>query len=382
MEVQPLVEGSSTPCGMQVLGSPLDESLAEWLRVRAGVHERILDKTLRALEEVEVFEVEDLVHLERLPDFALCFSAVTGSKVREALARRAAETAAIAPSPTSPAPAHCAISEETEAGKSNNPLTGPGNLSDAQPHARQAVGFGADSAFEVEANQLDKAARDALRDAREAAVRAARAEAKCAAESAAVRIQAAVRRARVLAVASGPAAFFAPPVLPTLVELVQQGRAWYGDRPAIPPALLAAQAADQAEMVADTRAQPGHLGAAVRAAMDGQADDAEARRRRVKNAKTKARRAKARAAKQAGAEAPASCAMAGETEVGTFTPTITTDPGNLPAPQASQVPHARPGHARAADPESDDDDADFEPDYDDLYGNPDADFDACGDWPY
>ena len=44
-----------------------------------------------------------------------------------------------------------------------------------------------------------------------------------------------------------------------------------------------------------------------------------------------------------GAEAPASCAMAGETEVGTFTPTITTDPGNLPAPQASQVPHARPG---------------------------------------
>ena len=239
MGVQPLAEGSSTPCGLQVLGSPLDESLAEWLRVRAGVHERILDKTLRALEEVEVFEVEDLVHLERLPDFALCFSAVTGSKVWEALARRAAETAAIAPSPTSPAPADCAISEETEAGKSNNPLTGPGNLSDAQPHARQAVGFGADSAFEVEANQLDKAARDALRDAREAAVRAARAEAKCAAESAAVRIQAAVRRARVLAVASGPAAFFAPPVLPTLVELVQQGRAWYGDRPAIPPASVA-----------------------------------------------------------------------------------------------------------------------------------------------
>ena len=135
-------------------------------------------------------------------------------------------------------------------------------------------------------------------------------------------------------------------------------------------------------MVADTRAQLGHLGAAVRAAMDGQADDAKARCRRKKNEKTKARRAKARAAKQAGAEAPASCAMAGETEVVTFTPTITTGPGNLPAPQASQVPHARPGHARAADPDSDDDDADFEPDYDDLYGNPDADFDACGDWPY
>ena len=106
MEVQPLVEGSSTPCGMQVLGSPLDESLGEWLRVRAGVHERILDKTLRALEEVEVFEVEDLVHLERLPDFALCFSAVTGSKVREALALRKAGTAApVAPPPeSSPAP--------------------------------------------------------------------------------------------------------------------------------------------------------------------------------------------------------------------------------------------------------------------------------------
>ena len=71
MGVQPLAEGSSTPCGLQVMGSPLDESLAEWLRVRAGVHERILDKTLLALEEVEVFEVEDLVHLERLPDFAL-----------------------------------------------------------------------------------------------------------------------------------------------------------------------------------------------------------------------------------------------------------------------------------------------------------------------
>ena len=73
--------------------------------------------------------------------------------------------------------------------------------------------------------------------------------------------------------------------------------------------------------------------------------------------------------------------MAGETEVGTPT-IITTDPGNLPAAQTPQVPHARPRHARAADPESDDDDADFEPVYDDLYGNPDADFDACGDWPY
>ena len=102
-----MVECTATPCGLQVLGGPLDESLRDWLRVRAGVHERILDKTLRALDEAEVFEVEDLVHLERLPEFAQCFSAVTGSKIREALARRAAGTMTIAPSPTLPAHAGC-----------------------------------------------------------------------------------------------------------------------------------------------------------------------------------------------------------------------------------------------------------------------------------
>ena len=209
----------------------------------------------------------------------------------------------------------------------------------------KAVGFGDVSVVEIDANQLDEAARDALRDERLATERAARAAAKC---DAAVCIQAAVRRARVRAAAAGPLAHFAPPLLPQLVEIVLHARVWYGDRPAIPPELLAAQAADQAEMVADMRARPGHLGAAARAVMDGQADDAEARRRRVKNEKTKARRAKARAAKQAGAEAPASCAVAGETGVGTLTTTIITDPGNLPAAQTSQVPHARPGHARAA----------------------------------
>ena len=68
-------------------------ALREWLRVQAGVNERILDKVLRSLDDAEVFEVEDLVHLERLPGFGQCFSEVTGSKVREALSRQAASAA-------------------------------------------------------------------------------------------------------------------------------------------------------------------------------------------------------------------------------------------------------------------------------------------------
>ena len=343
------------------MGSPLDESLAEWLRVRAGVHERILDKTLLALEEVEVFEVEDLVHLERLPDFALCFSAVTGSKVREALALRKAGTAApVAPPPES-SPASCfTIPNETEAGKSNTITTSPGDLIGVQPRspAGKAVSFGGDSTAEIGANQLNKEERAARRGAREAAEQAARAEAKCplasyaAADGAAIRIQAAVRRARVLAVASGPAAYFAPPVLPQLLEITLRARAWHGGasaRPGFAPEQLAAAAEDRAEMVADLRARPGHLGAATRAAVDGLAEGAEARRRAKKNAKTKARRGRARAAKQADAEASASCAMAGETEVGTLTTTIIADPGNLPAAQPPQAPDARPRHhSRAA----------------------------------
>ena len=43
-----------------------------------------------------MWEVDDLVHLERLPAFDECFSAVTASKVREALARRAASRASAA----------------------------------------------------------------------------------------------------------------------------------------------------------------------------------------------------------------------------------------------------------------------------------------------
>ena len=226
MVVQPLAEGSSTPCGLQVLGSLLNEPLAEWLRVRAGVHERILDKTLRALEEMEVFEVEDLVHLERLPDFALCFSAVTGSKVREALARRAAGTTTattIAPSPALPAHAGCTILDETDAGKSIDIPSSSGDLSDVQLRALvgKAVGFGDVSVVEIDANQLDEAARDALRDERLATERAARAAAKC---DAAVCIQAAVRRARVWAIAAGPLAYFAPPMLPQLVEIARRHR--------------------------------------------------------------------------------------------------------------------------------------------------------------
>ena len=341
------------------MGCALGESLSEWLRVRAGVHERILDKTLRALEEAEVFEVEDLVHMERLPDFGLCFSAVTGSKVRAALALRAAGTAApVAPPPASSPASCCTMSNETEAGKSTTITTSPGDLIDVQPRspAGRAVGFGGETVVEIAANEHDEAARADLRNARETAVRAAQAEVKCplpwrlagaVADAAAMRIQAAVRRARVLAAATGPAAFFAPPVLPTLVELTLRARAWYGDRPAFPPEQLAVAEEDRVDMVADLCARPGHLGAAARAAVDGPAGDAEARRRAKKNAKAKVRRGRARAAKQADAEASVSCAMAGETEVGTST-TTPADSGNLPAALPSQAPDARPGRACAA----------------------------------
>ena len=67
--------------------------LREWLHVKAGLSVNIIPKTLAALEEHEVFEVEDLVHLERLSAFADCFSEVSASKVREALVRRAASAA-------------------------------------------------------------------------------------------------------------------------------------------------------------------------------------------------------------------------------------------------------------------------------------------------
>ena len=324
------------------MGCALGESLSEWLRVRAGVHERILDKTLRALEEAEVFEVEDLVHMERLPDFGLCFSAVTGSKVRAALALRAAGTAApVAPPPASSPASCCTMSNETEAGKSTTITTSPGDLIDVQPRspAGRAVGFGGETVVEIAANEHDEAARADLRNARETAVRAAQAEVKCplpwrlagaVADAAAMRIQAAVRRARVLAAATGPAAFFAPPVLPTLVELTLRARAWYGDRPAFPPEQLAVAEEDRVDMVADLCARPGHLGAAARAAVDGPAGDAEARRRAKKNAKAKVRRGRARAAKQADAEASVSCAMAGETEVGTSTTTPADSAGTSP----------------------------------------------------
>ena len=111
-----------------------------------------------------------------------------------------------------PAHAGCTVSDETDAGKSTNIPASSGDLSDVQPRALvgKAVGFGDISVVEIDANQLDEAARDALRDERLETERAARAAVKRAvpgrlgaasADDAAVCIQSAVRRARVRAAA-------------------------------------------------------------------------------------------------------------------------------------------------------------------------------------
>ena len=55
----------------------------------ARVHERILGKTLAMLEEHEVFEVDDLVHLEQLPAFDACFSSVTATTAAKTVPTRA-----------------------------------------------------------------------------------------------------------------------------------------------------------------------------------------------------------------------------------------------------------------------------------------------------
>lgn len=61
--------------------------LDQWLKTVAGINERILDSTMRALSDAEIFDVRDLYHLEPLPLFDTCFREVTASKVRAALKR-------------------------------------------------------------------------------------------------------------------------------------------------------------------------------------------------------------------------------------------------------------------------------------------------------
>ena len=62
-------------------------ALEAFLRDEARLNHRILGKVVEKLQAQEVWEVDDLVHLERLPGFDECFSGVTASKIREALAR-------------------------------------------------------------------------------------------------------------------------------------------------------------------------------------------------------------------------------------------------------------------------------------------------------
>ena len=77
-------------------GDADDAPLREWLRDAARVHERFLGKTLQALEAAGVADVDDLLHLEGLPEFDRCLAPVTASKIRMALARRAAGDAVAA----------------------------------------------------------------------------------------------------------------------------------------------------------------------------------------------------------------------------------------------------------------------------------------------
>lgn len=59
--------------------------LRVWLRDAARVHERILERVLRMLEKIEVFEIDDLVLLAKTPALDTCLAQVTAMKVRVAL---------------------------------------------------------------------------------------------------------------------------------------------------------------------------------------------------------------------------------------------------------------------------------------------------------
>ena len=56
--------------------------LMTFLRDEARINHRVIGKVVQSLEVLEVWEVDDLVHLERLPVFEECLSAVAASKVR------------------------------------------------------------------------------------------------------------------------------------------------------------------------------------------------------------------------------------------------------------------------------------------------------------
>ena len=58
-------------------GTNVNATLRAWLHNRAHVHEKILARTLAKLEELEVFEVDDLLHLRSCGALAEHFSGVT-----------------------------------------------------------------------------------------------------------------------------------------------------------------------------------------------------------------------------------------------------------------------------------------------------------------
>ena len=78
--------------------------LREWLVVSAGLHERIVDKTIAALEEHEVFTVSDLRTLRTVAPHLLtgCFQPVTASKIEAALDHSQIWHSQVSPSTVTP----------------------------------------------------------------------------------------------------------------------------------------------------------------------------------------------------------------------------------------------------------------------------------------
>ena len=97
-----------------------------WLIQEAGISAERIDALLQVLNEEEVDTVNDLQILSNAPRFDIRLTAVTGQKIRDALARRPCDTASaplITPSaaelthpcegPGGRCPAHCSR-ENTE----------------------------------------------------------------------------------------------------------------------------------------------------------------------------------------------------------------------------------------------------------------------------
>jgi hypothetical protein len=63
------------------------DDLAEWLRLKARIHDRIIGKTVQTLEDLEVFEVCDLLALRGIRPLNEVFAEVTAKKISDALAQ-------------------------------------------------------------------------------------------------------------------------------------------------------------------------------------------------------------------------------------------------------------------------------------------------------